>query len=493
MNEAAAREVVFVRALETTETGRALWSDEDRAWASRAAAEVVGAGAPPERFIVRRAALAIERLAEAHPAVRRALLAATWRSWVGTILVLAAFAAGFAVDRIGAQQRVNVLAFPLLAILAWNLLVYLGILVHGAWSAVRRDSQNLRPIGGVLSRLARGAPSLADAARDARLGGVLAGFAQGWARVGARLHAARVAAVLHRAAFAFALGAIVGLYVRGLVLEYRAGWESTFLDAGTVARVLGLVLGPAAALTGIELPDAARLEAMRFGAGGMGENAAPWIHLYSVTLALVVLVPRALLALGTGWSARRLVRALPVPLDEAYFQRLGRLVTGETARVRVVPYSYQLTPQATLGLEAVLRRVFGGRVEISIAQGVAWGGEDALPPDLVPGGSLALAVALFNFAATPEPENHGAFLDALRARAGAGTPLVALADESGFRARFPADSLRLTKRREGWRALAEGRDIPFVFADLERPELAIAEVELNEAIERRARSARAAA
>jgi hypothetical protein len=493
MNETAAREVVLVRALESTETGRALWSDEDRAWASRAAAEVVGAGAPLERFIARRAALAIERLAEAQPGVQRALRAATWRPWVGTALVLAAFVAGFAVDRIGAPQRVNVLAFPLLAILAWNLLVYVGILLQGTWGAVRRDGQKLGPIGSALTRLARGAPALADAARDARLGGVLAGFAQGWARVGARLHAARVAAVLHRAAFVFALGAIAGLYVRGLVLEYRAGWESTFLDAATVESVLGLVLGPAAALTGIELPDAARLEAMRFGAGGTGENAAPWIHLYAVTLALVVLVPRALLALGTGWSARRLARALPVPLDEAYFQRLGRQITGEAARVRVVPYGYQLSPQATLGLEAVLRRVFGGRVEVSIAQSVAWGGEDVLPRDLFPGGPLALAVALFNFAATPEPENHGAFLAALLDAAGAGTPLVALADESGFRARFPADSLRLTKRREGWRALAAERGITLVFADLEQPELAIAEAALNEAIERHARGARAAA
>jgi hypothetical protein len=124
---------------------------------------------------------------------------------------------------------------------------------------------------------------------------------------------------------------------------------------------------------------------------------------------------------------------------------------------------------------------------------VAWGGEDALPRDLVPGGPLALAVALFNFAATPEPENHGAFLAALLDAAGAGTPLVALADESGFRARFPADSLRLTKRREGWRALAAERGITLVFADLEQPELAIAEAALNEAIERHARGARAAA
>ena len=489
MNETAAREVVLVRAVESTEAGRALWSDEDRAWASRAAAEVVGAGAPLERFVARRASLAIERLSGAHAEIGRALRAATWRPWVGTALVLAALAASFAVDRIGTPQRVNVLAFPLLAVLAWNLLVYAAIVLHGMWGALRRNGPALGPIAGAVARLARGVPALADAAGDARIGGVLAAFAQDWARAASRLHAARIASVLHRSAFAFALGAIIGLYVRGLVLEYRAGWESTFLDAETVRTVLGLVLGPAATVTGIELPDAAGLDAMRFGAAGTGENAAPWIHLYAVTIALVVLVPRALLAFGTGWSARRLARNLPMPLGDVYFQRLARQISGDAARVHVVPYGYQLSPQATLGLEAALRRVFGTRAEVSIAPGVAWGGEDAMPDGLIPKAPLALAVALFNFSATPEPENHGTFLAALAVALGGASPLVALADESGFRARFPAESVRLVKRREGWRALAEAQGVTPLFADLEHPELPVVEGDLNAAIDRALRMA----
>ena len=67
--------------------------------------------------------------------------------------------------------------------------------------------------------------------------------------------------------------------------------------------MLAFVLGPASALTGIPIADVPRLEAMRLGAGGAGENAAPWIHLYAATIALVVLVPRLLL--GTGHLARR--------------------------------------------------------------------------------------------------------------------------------------------------------------------------------------------
>jgi len=60
MNEKNALEVTAVRAIETSDRGRTLWSDADRAWASRAAAEVVGEGASVDAFVARRAKLALE-------------------------------------------------------------------------------------------------------------------------------------------------------------------------------------------------------------------------------------------------------------------------------------------------------------------------------------------------------------------------------------------------------------------------------------------------
>ena len=101
MNEAAAREAVLVRAIETTDAGRAVWSDEDRAWATRAAAEIAGSDAAPDAFIARRASLALERVQTRHPAFGRALRAVTWRSWIAPALAVAAFALGIAATRSG--------------------------------------------------------------------------------------------------------------------------------------------------------------------------------------------------------------------------------------------------------------------------------------------------------------------------------------------------------------------------------------------------------
>jgi hypothetical protein len=481
MNEAAAREVMLVRAVESADDARIAWTDADRAWASRAAAEITGADAAPPAYIARRAALAVERLRERYPSIGRVLRALTWRPWVAPALALLALALGLATDYLGPSKRVNILAFPLLALLAWNLGVYAVIVGRGLWGLVSARGRMLGPLARALGRLGHGVPRGVVVA-EAPVSAALGTFAAEWARIAAPLTAARVARSLHFAAFAFAVGAIAGLYVRGLVLEYSAGWESTFLGADTVHRLLAFVLGPASALTGIPLADVPRLEALRFTAGP-GENAAPWIHLYAVTVALVVLVPRLLLGFGTWLVERRLAGHFPIALDAPYFQRLTRPLGREPARVRVVPYSYQLTPAAVLGLQAIAARLFGANVEVSVAPAVAWGGEDELPEDLLPSGPLALAAVVFGLAATPESENQGAFVRAIAARLAPGTPVVAVVDESAFRRRFAEAPARLDERREAWRELLTGHGFAPVFVDLDAPGLAAAEAAVEAAIE----------
>jgi hypothetical protein len=482
MNEAAAREVMLVRAVETADEDRTAWTDADRAWASRAAAEVTGSDAAPGVYLARRASLAVERLRERYPSIRRALRAVTWRPWVGPALALLTFALGLATDYLGPSKRVNILAFPLLALLAWNLAVYAVILVRGLWGLVSARGRMLGPVARAVARLGRTVPRAA-AARDAPIAAALGAFAAEWTVAAAPLTAARVARSLHFAALAFALGAIGALYVRGLVLEYRAGWESTFLDADAVHRLLAFVLGPAAALTGIRIADAPSLAALQFSAGP-GENAAPWIHLYAATVALVVLAPRLLLGLGTWLAERRLAGRFPVALGEPYFQRLTEPLGREPARIRVIPYGYQLPPQAVIGWQTIAARIFGTNTEVSVAPGVAWGGEDELPGDLLPSPPLALAAVVFGLAATPEPENQVAFIRAVAARAGPGTPVIAVVDESTFRRRFAQLPERLEERRRAWSDGLAAHGLAAVFVDLEAPDLATAQADIEAAIER---------
>ena len=294
-----------------------LWSAEDRTWATRQAVAAVGDSAGPSRFVVARAAIALQRLLPRDPAGQRWLGRRIWQpAWVVVALVLGLLG-GLAVDQLGPPQRVNLLAPAVWAVVAWNLLVYLTLLWPGPWPS---------PL-----------PSLRDGlSRWALRGGETVEVL--WAQHAAPLTGARLALLLHTAAAGLALGLVAGLYLRGLVLDYRAGWQSTFLGTVTVQQVLELLLKPASVLTGIAVPDVAPL---RVGPGGDATaTAAPWIHLLAGTLALAVLLPRVLLAWRAAARGRELARHFPLRLNAPYFESLHPLMRpglAPTVRLLWVP------------------------------------------------------------------------------------------------------------------------------------------------------------
>lgn len=462
MNEASARQVLLVRSLESADGASPHWNAADADWASRAATEVVGEDASADRFLARRAQLALERLGDRDRQFHKLTGTGRWRAWTGAMLVAAGFALGILMDAAGPTRYVNILAFPLLGLIAWNLLTYALLLTHALAAPFRSAQRRPGVLGRAVARLggALTESPLADQASAALR------FRGEWARASLPLTAWRVARVLHLAAAAFALGAIAALYVRGLVLQFQAGWESTFLSAGQVHQGLSLLLGPAAALTGIAIPDALQLEGLRLPEHS-GASAAPWIHLYAASLVILVVLPRLVLALISSLAARRLENHFPLPVGDAYFQRLQRAFSGQAARLHVVPYSYTLSPQATLLLQDALGRAFGPRAQLSIAPQVGYGGEDALPSSILPDGSPTLVLALFALSATPEDENHGRFAEALAKALPAGTPVAALVDEAAFLSRFGKQPERLDERRRAWSRLLGGRRIDVLFADIE--------------------------
>ena len=463
--------VTAVRAVETGDRARTAWTDADRAWASRAAAEVVGEAAAPDVFIGRRAELALERLAERKHAVARLARAWRWRPWVGTLLVLAAFVLGAAADAIGGAQRINILYSPVAPLVAWNLAVYValaaGYVLHYG------DTGTPGPFRRLVT-LAAGGLRRAGRARDEGVTEALAAFARDWRRRATPMYAARTARILHFAAATFAVGTLAGLYVRGLGLEYRATWESTFLEPATVRALVAFFYAPGAWVTGVPVPDVAHVAAIR---APESENAAPWLHLMAATLACIVIVPRMLLAIATAGVERYRARHLVDDLDDPYFERLRRGFHPGPLTVDVVPYSYTPSAQAVPVIESLAGRVLGGNVAVALAPTVAYGEEDA-PLLALRGSAAALRIALFNATATPEREAHGRFLAAL---ARSGGTWIALVDEAAQNARVD-DAARREGRRALWRELAAEAGMAPVFVDLDAPDLAAAEGALDAAL-----------
>jgi Protein of unknown function (DUF2868) len=481
MNEEAARRVTLLQAFETAQPPSPNWSDDDRAWATRLAMR--DDTTTGEAFIARRAEHAMQRLAPREPAAAKWLAQRLWQPRWFAGAAFAGFVLGLVADSIGSSQRINLLAPPLGAVLVWNAVVYALLLGHALARAMARPT---RP--GVLVRAAERAMRLGRALPGARstravaVGSVpaLRAFASLWLRRSAPLNAARAAGLLHVTAAALAVGLIAGLYLRGLVFDYRAAWESTFLSANAAHAVLAFVLAPASAISGIALPDAAAFEALRSVHGGdaPGASAAPWIHLIALTLALFVVVPRSVLAVVDAMRARWLAGRFRLPAGNAYFERLLRQQHGEIAHVVVLPHAHTPGAQAALGLQALLVPVLGEGLQIRIEPTTAFDGDESESSTPL-AANTTLAVALFDLSATPEAESQGRFARAVAARAPAGAATIVLVDEAAFTRRFGRDSQRLAQRREAWRKFAEALGTAPVIVDLDAPEHADAAAALR--------------
>jgi Protein of unknown function (DUF2868) len=463
MNESAAGEVLLLRAYERS--GFAPWTEADRAWASRAALGAVGSEAPGEQFLAARAQLALRRLEPLDPPLAR------WRALrprrvEGLLVVLVlGFAAGALFDRIGSAQRINLLAPPVWALIAWNLAVYAWLGLQALLAPASTGGLR-RAVSGLLQRWrARGIKGAGGSVS------VWQDFAAEWAVHSLPLNTARIALALHVGAAALALGVLAGMYLRGLVLDYRVGWESTFLDAGTVQAALSTLLAPASAVSGIAVPD---VQALRVPANAApSASAAPWIHLYAWQLLLVVVLPRLALALWAAWRARGLQRQLPLSLQEPYFQRLLFQQHGGSTPVRVWPHAHTPDAAALATLKTLFTRVFGEGLRWQVAPTVAYGAEDE-PGSLPAAGTLR--VALFDLGATPEPESQGRLMQTLA------LPALMLVDEGAFAQRFGAASPRRAERRAGWSALGASLGVPVLFVDLRAADLAEAEAALQAAL-----------
>jgi hypothetical protein len=210
-----------------------------------------------------------------------------------------------------------------------------------------------------------------------------------------------------------------------------------------VHALLAVLLAPASVLTGIGVPDAAAVAALRLAPGATASApAATWIHLFAGSLVLLVVLPRALLALACHVRARRLADDVPLDLSAPYFRAFEREAPDAPA-AWILPHA--LDPPPMQPLLAALREATGRRMAARCAPTVAFGDEAArlLPADAAP------VHVLFAAAATPEPEHQGELLRQLGARLAS-----VLVDETAFAARFADDPDRVTQRREAWRALA---------------------------------------
>lgn len=299
--------------------------DDERAWFARRARHLLGRELAAYRPLLR---------------VRDAL--APPLAWT---LALAGLV-GLASNALGPHEQIHVLYNPIAALVAWNVGLYatlaLAPLGRRGRRPILRSDAGAPPAtpagarrepsrrGGLWALiLRRGLPLfLARLRRDVRHAGdsaaegarVARRFWSLWLDAAPGVPANALRSHLHLAAAALAMGAIAGMFVRGVFFEYAMVWRSTFVrEPDTIAAVLRVVLGPAAWLLGQPLPSAADAALMR---DPLGAPAARWIALWAATALGLVAAPRLWLAAFAARRRRILARRVLLPLDDAYFTAL---------------------------------------------------------------------------------------------------------------------------------------------------------------------------
>lgn len=461
MNEQLARDVVLVRAIESSDTGHAVLSEDDRMYASRSARELAQWQAADsksdvtfEHFLQQRSEQILKRLADRTPSVKPLLKGTGAGSWIAAGLPVLALILGATLDRIADPHRVDLLSAPLLGIVIWNLVVYVCMLV---WALIPGRKTGWAG-AGMLRRFSVGRAPL-PRKLPAALSAGLARFIAEWTELSGKLSRTRLARTVHLSAAAFALGAIVSLYARGLTSQYGAGWESTFLGPDQVHQILSVVFAPALFVFPLQGFTLADVEALRFTGATVAGSGARWVHLYAATLLLLVVLPRSVLAILYQLRVAGLRRHFPLDLEQPYFRKLsGQVGNVEPGVLRVLPYSYTLDEARDHGLAAIATAVLGEQARVMLRPSLAYGEDPAdalrdVGPD-APG--VTITAVLFSLAATPEKENHGAVLDQLRRTAPRG--IAVLVDESSLTQRSSVQAGvdgRLAERTSLWRQFCQ--------------------------------------
>lgn len=366
-----------------------------------------------------------------------------------------ALIAGYWFTDLGQTREFNLLALPLVGLLAWNaVVIVLGVLFelmpatavsgHGGWMAEFLAHGISRM--GKRQREVLKSPDEEVRARFEELVWPLA-----WRRLQMRLRM-----WLHVAAALLALGGMVALYARGWSHEYRAVWESTLLSEDGAGAFFDTLFKPAAKVLRTSVPlDQIPGMHRTGGTAKASALALPWIHLYAGTLFVLVIVPRLLLAGAGALRSRRALSKCARDLKwGTYLRGLLRAIEGGEERLQVLVHAMEPTAAHREVWDRGVHEQFGGMARPEYVR-IPAGDEDEFAAAWQP--VSASVVVLFNMATTPEAEVQRRLVSDIKQRLltkHADPELVVLLDGTSLAGRWTKD--KLAGRERLWSQMMEG-------------------------------------
>lgn len=362
---------------------------------------------------------------------------------------------GYWFTDLGQASEFNLLALPLVGLLAWNaVVIVLGVLCEliptsavagrGGWVAeflahgISRMGKASKEVGSGVAETVR--------TRYEELAWPLA-----WRRLQMRLRM-----WLHVAAALLAIGGAAALYARGWSHEYRAVWESTLLGESEAKAFFETLFKPASKVLRVPVP-LDQIAGMHRTSGKVEKPAPalPWIHLYAGTLLVLIVLPRLLLAgLGVARCGRVIAQPARALHWGGYLRTLLRAVEGGSERIQVLVHAIEPTLTHREVWDRGVRERFGGMARAEYVR-IPAGEEDEFAAAWQP--ICANLVMLFNMATTPEAEVQRRLVSDVRQRLltkHAEPELIVLLDGTSLAGRWSPE--KIAGREQLWSQMVEG-------------------------------------
>ena len=260
-------------------------------------------------------------------------------AWIKGAFVISFFI-GVLSNYLGPQRLIHIIYNPLTILIAWNVLVYLFLIIKRFFrfriqieknhSENEAEEEKVKDEEGdsnfIIGWLIRGiyklifrlkAKFIDNNTKVTILKKIMPSFWNSYKEVASRSLLFRLKSVTNVSAIGLLTGALIGVYFRGLFFNYNMIWLSTFIsDPKTIRELLNLFFGLANVLTeGIWITINQVQELLLTE----GAPAGPWIHKMALTSLIIIFIPRTLLSIYYTRKARFSLE--PLNFSEDYYQK----------------------------------------------------------------------------------------------------------------------------------------------------------------------------
>jgi len=263
-------------------------------------------------------------------------------SWLKIILLIS-FVSGLLSNYLGPVKLIHVVYNPLTILLVWNILVYLFLVLKSFWQIsipdIRQNNLSNNSIPEDKEEKEKAKSISSNFILDWMIGGIYKGIIQLKSRfvdnnirvtiikkiipafwltykeVAGKSLILRFKSVMNISAIGLLIGALVGVYFRGLFFNYNMIWQSTFVsEPETIRAMLNILFGPASIILEGNWISAETVQTLLEPGG---TPAGPWIHKMALTTLLIIFIPRAIIALIYNMLAGKSVK--PLDINKPYF------------------------------------------------------------------------------------------------------------------------------------------------------------------------------